>query len=100
MASFFLIAYAVTEQKEDVMEKRLGFVGIILERREGVADKVNALLSEYGSCVVARLGVPYKERDCSVITVIVDTTTNMIGELTGKLGSIPGVSVKSALSKM
>ncbi len=81
------------------MEKRLGFVGIIIENREESADRVNHLLSEFGEQIICRTGVPYKEKHVSVITLIVDTTTDAVGALTGKLGSIPGVSVKSNLSK-
>jgi len=81
------------------MEKRVGFVGIIIEDRKKAAHAVNDLLSEYGDMVVARVGLPYKERGCSVITLIVDATTDELGSLTGKLGALDGVSVKSALTK-
>ena len=81
------------------MEKRLGFIGIIIESREAAADQINHILSKYGSSIVARTGVPYREKHCSVITLIVDITTDELGSLTGELGNIPGVSVKSALSK-
>ena len=81
------------------MSKRLGFIGIIIEERNTVAEAVNRILSEYGALIIARTGVPYKERHCSVITLIVDATTDELGALTGKLGSVNGVSVKSALSK-
>ena len=81
------------------MQKRLGFVGIILEDRKTNAPLVNKILSEYGESIVARMGLPYHDRQCSVITVIVDATTDEIGALSGKLGAIPGVSVKSACAK-
>ncbi len=81
------------------MKKRLGFIGIIIEERTRVAEAVNRILSEFGDLIIARTGVPYKERHCSVITLIVDATTDEMGALTGKLGTIQGVSVKSALSK-
>ena len=81
------------------MEKRLGFVGIIIEDREANANAVNELLGNFGDIIVARMGVPYKERECSVITLVVDTSTDELGVLTGKLGSLAGVSVKSMLSK-
>lgn len=81
------------------MEKRLGFVGIILEDRKKAAPTVNELLSEYGDLIVARVGMPYKERKCCVITLIVDATTDQLGSLTGRLGALEGVSVKSALTK-
>jgi putative iron-only hydrogenase system regulator len=81
------------------MEKRLGFVGIIIEDRTQAAPKVNSILTDHGDIIVARVGLPYRERHCCVITLIVDTTTDEIGVLTGKLGALTGVSVKSALSK-
>lgn len=81
------------------MNKRLGFIGIIIEQRENNAEKVNSLLTEFGDIIVARQGVPYKERGCNVVTIVVDTDTDTLGKLSGKLGNINGVSVKSALSK-
>lgn len=81
------------------MRKRLGFVGIILEDRKKQADAVNKILSVYGENIVARVGLPYKEKNCSVITLTVDITTDDLGTMTGKLGNISGVSVKAALSK-
>ncbi|MDD3089372.1 MAG: iron-only hydrogenase system regulator [Candidatus Omnitrophica bacterium] len=81
------------------MSKRLGFVGILIEDREKNAPVVNKVLSEFGGIIVARTGVPYREKHVSVITLIVDATTDEVGALTGKLGAIPGVAVKSALAK-
>jgi putative iron-only hydrogenase system regulator len=80
------------------MERRLGVVGIVVTERENVAAHLNAILSEYGDIIVGRMGVPYRDRQVSVIALIVDGTTDQIGALTGKLGSLPGVSVKSALT--
>lgn len=81
------------------MDKRLGFVGIIIEDRNKNVGNVNEVLSEHAAIIAGRMGIPYKEKDCSVITVIVDATTDELGRLTGKLGQLEGVSVKSALSK-
>ena len=81
------------------MENRLGFIGIIIEDRDANATAVNELLGQFGSIIVARTGVPYEKRACSAITLIVDTSTDELGMLTGKLGSLSGVSVKSMLSK-
>ena len=81
------------------MDKRLGFVGIIIEDRKKASSKINSLLSEHGDIIAARVGVPYKEKSCCVITLVVDATTDELGALTGKLGAVEGVSVKSALGK-
>lgn len=79
--------------------KRLGFIGIIVENREKSAAAVNAAISDMAHIVVARVGIPYRERGCSVITLVVDATTDEVGSLTGRLGLIEGVSVKSGLSR-
>ncbi len=79
-----------------VMERRIGVIGIVVENREQ-APKINAILSSYGEVIVGRMGIPYRERDLSVISLIVDGSTDEIGALTGKLGNISGVRVKSAL---
>jgi len=93
--------FALVRKKEgDEMEKRLGFIGIIIENREANASAVNELLGNYGELIVARMGVPYEKRSCSAITLIVDATTDELGVLTGKLGALPCVSVKSMLSKV
>jgi putative iron-only hydrogenase system regulator len=80
------------------MENRLGVVGIVIEEREHTAARVNAILSDYGNCIVGRMGIPYRERGVAVIALIVDGTTDTIGALTGKLGSLPGVKVRAALT--
>lgn len=81
------------------LQKRLGFIGIIVEERNRHASDVNELLSNYGELIIARTGIPYSKRGCAVISLIVDATTDQIGELAGKLGSIPDISVKSMLSR-
>ena len=82
------------------MEKRLGFIGLIIEDRAKNAANVNTLLSEFGDIILARTGVPCPERNCSAISLVIDASTDRLGSLTGKLGRIEGVSVKSMLSKM
>lgn len=82
------------------MDKRLGFVGLIIEDRTQHAATVNTLLSEFGEIILARTGVPCPERNCSAITLVVDASTDQLGALTGRLGRIGGVSVKSMLSKL
>lgn len=81
------------------MEKRIGVIGIVVENREETAGKLNEILSRHGDIIVGRMGIPYRERGLSVISLIVDGTTDDIGSLTGQLGALPGVKVKSALTK-
>ncbi|AOT71742.1 TM1266 family iron-only hydrogenase system putative regulator [Geosporobacter ferrireducens] len=80
------------------MNKRIGVVAIIVENKDNV-ELVNKLLSSYGNIIVGRMGVPYREKQMSIISIIVDGTTDEIGALTGKLGKLQGVAVKSALTQ-
>ncbi|WP_041287627.1 TM1266 family iron-only hydrogenase system putative regulator [Desulfomonile tiedjei] len=79
------------------MDQRLGVIGIIIEDRKESAARVNALLSQFGDLIVGRMGVPHKERGISVIGLIVEASTDQLGALTGKLGMLPKVRVKSIL---
>lgn len=81
------------------MDKRLGFVGIVIENRKVSAESVNKILSDFGEIIIARTGIPYHQKHCCVITLVVDATTDELGIMTGKLGMVEGVTVKSALSK-
>ncbi len=80
------------------MPKRLGVVGIVIEDLSA-AEEVNAVLHGFAHAIVGRMGIPYKERGVSVISIIVDGTGDDISALTGRLGRIRQVSVKTALAK-
>lgn len=80
------------------MDKRIGVIGIVIEDTSQI-EEVNHLLHEYSHIIIGRMGIPYRERSLNVISVIVDGTNDDIGALSGKLGKIKGLSVKSALSK-
>lgn len=81
------------------MEKRIGVVGIVVEKIEN-AQSVNNILHDFAEIIVGRMGIPYKARGVSVISLIVDGTSDEISALTGRLGKVDGVNVKSALNKM
>ncbi|TYP54903.1 putative iron-only hydrogenase system regulator [Thermosediminibacter litoriperuensis] len=78
--------------------KRLSVVGIIVFEREKSAVRVNEILSRFSELIIGRMGIPYRERGISVIALIVDATTDELGALTGQLGRVPGVKVKSAVT--
>ena len=78
------------------MEKRIGFIGIIVEDNCR-AKELNDLLSQYGHLIVGRMGIPHHGA-VNVIVVIIEGNNDEIGALTGKLGSVKGVKVRSALS--
>jgi len=80
------------------MDKRIGVVGIVIEDLSRITE-VNNLLHQYSHIIIGRMGLPYRERGINVISLIVDGTNDDIGALSGKLGKVKGLSVKSALSK-
>ena len=81
-----------------MQNKRLGVIGIVIEDRQAIS-MVNETLSRYAEIIIGRMGLPYREKEVSVISLIVDGSTDEIGALTGKLGNLSGVTVKSALAK-
>ncbi|HOV80205.1 MAG TPA: iron-only hydrogenase system regulator [Bacillota bacterium] len=78
------------------MERRIGVIGIVVEERENV-QRLNNILSEYSEIIVGRMGVPYRERNLFVISLIIDGSTDEVGAMTGKLGALKGIRVKTAL---
>lgn len=80
------------------MEKRIAVLAIIINELES-SENVNIVLHEYSEIIIGRMGIPYRERGVSVISVVVDADTDTISAVTGKLGKISGVSVKAAISK-
>lgn len=80
------------------MEGRIAIVGIFVYELENV-NKINEILHNYSQYIIGRMGVPYKEKQVSVISVIIDGSNDIIGAFSGKLGMIKGVSVKTLYSK-
>ena len=77
-------------------EQRVGVIGIVIEDKDKV-QKINSTLSEHSQIIIGRMGIPYRERGISVISLIVEGSTDEIGAMTGKIGGVKGVKVRSAL---
>ncbi|MCX7882114.1 MAG: iron-only hydrogenase system regulator [Brevinematales bacterium] len=80
------------------MDKRIGIIGIMIEDFSQISA-VSRLLGEYSDCILGRQGMNLREEHLRVISLIVEATTDEMGALTGKLGRLPGVRVKSILSR-
>lgn len=80
------------------MEKRIALIGIIVEKTSA-SERLNAILHEFGEYIVGRMGLPYRERSISIISVVVDAGNDVISSLSGKLGMLDGVSVKTMYAK-
>lgn len=80
------------------METKIALIGIVVENPESVM-KLNTLLHEYGEYIIGRMGLPYKKREISIISVALDAPQDTINALSGKLGKLDGVSTKTIYSK-
>jgi putative iron-only hydrogenase system regulator len=80
------------------MKSKIGVIAIVVEDFDRSQD-VNQVLHEFGSIIVGRMGIPYRERGVFVISLTVDGTEDNLSALTGKLGNIPSITVKAALTK-
>lgn len=80
------------------METRIAILGIIIENMYSVSD-VNELLHEYNKYIIGRMGMPYREKNVSVISIVMDAPNNIISTVSGKLGMLSGVSAKAVYSK-
>ena len=79
------------------METRVAVMSIIVENPESV-ERLNAILHEYGEFIIGRMGIPYRKRKISIISIALDAPQNTISSMAGKIGSLNGVSVKTAFS--
>jgi len=79
------------------MENRIGAV-IILVSEEGDTGRINRIISDHSDLILGRQGIPLRDRSTSVISLVLEGDTDRLGSLTGKLGRLPGVKVKSVLA--
>ena len=81
------------------METRVAVMSIIVENGDAV-ERLNAILHEYGEFIIGRMGIPYRKRKVSIVSIALDAPQNTISALAGKIGTLPGVSVKTAYSSV
>ena len=79
------------------METRVAVMSIIVDD-EAVVEKLNAILHEFGEYIIGRMGIPYRKRKISIISIAIDAPQNTISALAGKVGALSGLSVKTAYS--
>lgn len=81
------------------MEKRVAVMGIIVEDPDSV-ERLNALLHEFGEYIIGRMGIPYRARRINIVSIAIDAPQNVISALSGKIGNLSGISVKTAYSNV
>lgn len=81
------------------METRIALIGIIVENPDSI-EQLNRLLHEYGSYIIGRMGIPYRERNVNIISVAMDAPQNVINALSGKIGRLKGIGAKTVYSNV
>lgn len=81
------------------METRVAVMSIIVED-VSASEQINAILHEHGEYVIGRMGIPYRARKISIISVALDAPQNVISAIAGRIGGLSGVSVKTAYSSV
>lgn len=77
---------------------RIALIGIIVSNHDSV-DQLNHLLSQYGPYIIGRMGIPYREKGISIISISMDAPADIISALSGKIGMLPGISSKTIYAK-
>ena len=81
------------------METRIAVIGIVIENTDSV-EKLNALLHDYSKYIIGRMGLPYRQKNINVVSIAIDAPQDETASLTGKIGKLDGVSVKTAYSNI
>jgi putative iron-only hydrogenase system regulator len=85
--------------KENTVETRVAVIGIIVENPDSV-ERVNEILHRHAPYILGRMGIPYRERGVSILSIALDAPQDVINALSGALGKLPGVSAKTAYSHL
>lgn len=80
------------------IETRVAVISIIVENPDAV-QQINETLHSASDYIIGRMGLPYKSKNISIISIVIDAPTNIISTVSGKLGRLSGVTVKTAYSK-
>ena len=81
------------------MQTRVAVMGIVVENTDSV-ERLNTLLHEYGSYIIGRMGIPYRARNINIVSIAIDASQDVISALSGKIGNLDGISVKTAYSNV
>ena len=81
------------------MQTRVAVMGIVVENTDSV-ERLNTLLHEFGSYIIGRMGIPYRARNINIVSIAIDASQDVISALSGKIGNLDGISVKTSYSNV
>ena len=88
-----------TSERTHTMDSRVALISIIVENPDSV-QALNDILHTCGSYIIGRMGIPYREKGISIISIAIDAPQDVINTLSGKIGKLPGVTSKTAYSNV
>ncbi|MDD4150559.1 MAG: hypothetical protein PHE33_11085 [Bacteroidales bacterium] len=80
------------------MEKRIGAAIILIQEKTSIPE-LNLILNSHSDIIIARQGIPLSDRNFNIISLVLEGTTDAISSLTGKIGKLKHIQVKSVLTK-
>ena len=83
----------------DTVDTRVAILAIVIENMDSV-EKLNQILHEGSKYIIGRMGVPYKEKNISLMSIMMDGPADVISSMSGKIGQLPGVTAKAVYSKL
>ena len=84
---------------ENTTENRVAVISIIVEQ-PGCVNQINEILHSASDYIIGRMGIPYREKNISIISIVIDAPLNVINNVSGKLGRLQGATAKTAYSKI
>ncbi len=84
---------------ENTTEKRVAVISIIVEQPDCVIQ-INEILHSASDYIIGRMGIPYREKNISIISIVIDAPLNVINNVSGRLGRVQGATAKTAYSKV
>ncbi len=84
---------------ENTTENRVAVISIIIEQPQCV-NEINEILHSASEYIIGRMGIPYREKNINIISVVIDAPVNIINNVSGKLGRLEGATAKTAYSKV
>ena len=90
----------MSSRENQATDKRVGVVAIIVQDRNETYNELNEILHQFSAIIIGRMGLPYRDRNISIIALIVDGSNEQVGALSGKIGQLKNIHVKTMFAKL
>lgn len=87
----------IAKQTARKMEKRIGVIGLVIKPTACNTAGIQEALRLHAPLIIGKMEIPKAARGETVMALLIEATTDEVGALTGKLGNLPDVRVKTSL---